>query len=665
MTALDLYGRPIREDDGEWRIAEAKHEAYIAQCVAAHFAALAQPPSIAPAAPTRTDAVAPAAPTPAGSTLRSIVTAAVRPARTAVRHTLDLLSGRDPADIVSEQYYRAMCAPPPYVVLAQRLQRATPAKREALLTRADDATRAAALDWLSQPEALRERDRRLAWLREDLRNRLPPVKHYYSQHIDDFISDLGLTTDPRRIALNQPAQVPFALFDKQRQLVSWIIERWRTGTPGVVVKGRDVGASYVAMALLASLCIFERNFAAGVASATEAKLDLSGSPDTLFSKLREFLNGLPPEFNGGYVEGKHSLYCRIQIPETGSSITGEAGNLAGRGSRKSLYIVDESSFFMQTIDAALAATTNCRIDISTPNGIGNSFYDKAHNDAIKRFDLSWRDRPDRDQAWYDKQVATLDPVVLAQEVNADFAASREGVVIPGAWIQSAVGLHTRLGIQPLGARYAALDLGDVSDRCALAVRHGPYLEWLEAWSGAGSDMARSAQRAFEICDAHGITELHYDADGLGGPFDGFARLLNDKRGQHKRIKVIEYRGSGAPIRPSHRAPRTKIPWKDYVLNRKAQTWMHARWLFEQSNLAANGMEFDKEAFISINPKIPELSKLIAQLSQPTRSENAAGRIIIDKLGDGERSPDLGDACTMVMAPRKPGFGYNPDTLEII
>lgn len=33
------------------------------------------------------------------------------------------------------------------------------------------------------------------------------------------------------------------------------------------------------------------------------------------------------------------------------------------------------------------------------------------------------------------------------------------------------------------------------------------------------------------------------------------------------------------------------------------------------------------------------------------SQNAAGRLLVDKLGDGERSPDLADAATMVMAPR--------------
>jgi hypothetical protein len=573
---------------------------------------------------------------------------------------LDKFLGRDPADVLATEFHAAMRKTPPHVALAERLQRATAAKRAALLARTDDATRAAALAWLQEPEATRERDRRLTWLRADLANRLPPIRRYYRSRIADFISDWGLTTDPRRIALNQPAQVPFVLFPKQRELVAWILDLWRTGTSGVVVKGRDVGASYVAMAVLVSLCIFERNFAAGVASATEAKLDLTGSPDTLFAKLREFLNGLPPEFNAGYVEPKHSLYCRINLPETGSSITGEAGALAGRGARKSLYIVDESAFFPISIDAALAQTSNVRIDISTPNGIGNSFYDRAHNAAIPRFDLTWRDRPDRDQAWYDKQVATLDPVVLAQEVNADFAASRAGVVVPAAWVQSAVGLLERLTLEPEGTRYAALDLGDTSDRCALAIRHGPHLEWVESWSGAGSDMARSAERAFAICDEHGIDELFYDADGLGGPFDGFARLLNEKRPEHARIKVYEYRGSGAPHNPSHRAPRTKTPWKDYVLNRKAQTWLNARWLFEQANLAAHGEEFDKEAFISINPKIPELSKLMAQLSQPTMSQNATGRLLVDKLGDGERSPDLADSVAMVFAPR--GVWVFPDEL---
>lgn len=553
-------------------------------------------------------------------------------------------------DQLAAATHAAMHASQPFVQLASSLLAAeSRAARDALLREADPEAREAALLYLAEPEPTRDRERRLSWMRADPR-RVSALKHYYAKHIDAFVSDWGMTTDPRRLARGQPAQVPFVLFPKQVEFINWLLERWRTGTHGTVVKSRDVGASYVSMALLASLCLFERNFAAGVASATEAKLDLSNSPDTLFAKLREFLGSIPEEFRGGYIEDKHSMNCRIFVPDTGSSIVGEVGGLAGRSARKALYIVDESAFFLVSIDAALAQTTDVRIDISTPNGIGNSFYRRAHNDEIPRFNISWRDRPDRDEAWYRKQVETLDPVVLAQEINCDFAASREGVVIPSAWAQSAVGLIEKLDIKPTGRRYAALDLGDKSDRCALAIRHGPYLEHLESWSGAGSDMARSAAHAFRICDEHGVNELLYDADGLGGPFNGFARVLNEQRLEAKRIYIFEYRGSGSPFNPTSYAPRTNIKWEDYVLNRKAQAWMHMRSLLEHANLAASGREFDADSFAAFNPAIRELSKLLPQLSQPTMSENAAGKLVIDKLGEGERSPDLADAVVMVFAP---------------
>jgi hypothetical protein len=329
---------------------------------------------------------------------------------------LDLLSGRDPADIVAEQFYKAMCAPPAHVQLVERLQRASAIKRAHLLERADEATRAAAVAWLSAPEATRERDRRLAWIREDAATRLPPIKHYYASHLGDFISDWGITVDPRSVAKGKAALSAFVLWPKQRELVDWMLARWRAGEPGVVVKSRDVGASWVAMALLGSLCIFRENFAAGIASATEVKLDRSGDPDTLFYKLRQFLAHLPPEFNGGYLQDKHSAYLRINFPETGSSVAGEAGDQAGRGGRKSLYIVDESAHFdrPKLIDASLAATTDCRIDMSSVNGVGNPFYEKAHNPDIPRFDLTWRHDPRKDEKWYAKKCAELDPVIVAQ-----------------------------------------------------------------------------------------------------------------------------------------------------------------------------------------------------------------------------------------------------------
>jgi hypothetical protein len=104
--------------------------------------------------------------------------------------------------------------------------------------------------------------------------------------------------------------------------------------------------------------------------------------------------------------------------------------------------------------------------------------------------------------------------------------------------------------------------------------------------------------------------------------------------------------------PDRLVPRTKRKNEDYYSNRKAQAWWHCRMLFQESFKASRGEPFDREAFISINPKIPELSRLIAELSQATVTQSATGKLQIDKLGEGERSPNLADAIVIAYAPRK-------------
>jgi len=565
---------------------------------------------------------------------------------------------------VAAAAYAAMCAPPPHVMLALSLIAATSrAERETLLATSDDATRAAALGYIAEPEASRERDRRLAWMRADPR-RIAALRTYYASHLADFICDHGQTVDPRLIARGKSASLPFLLWAKQREMVEWMLERWHLGEMGVVVKSRDVGASWLAMALLGSLCIFNRNFAAGIASATEVKLDRSGDPDTLFHKLRTFLEYLPPEFNGGFSVDKHSNYLRLSFPETGSSVTGEAGDQAGRGGRKSLYIVDEAAHFSapKLIDASLAATADAVIHMSSVNGVGNSFYEKAHNGAIPRFDITWRDDPRKDDVWYAAKVAAMDPVIVAQELDCSFTASVEGVVIPAAWVQAAINLHQKLGIRPTGLRSAALDVADRgADKNAFAVRHGIYLEHVESWSGKGSDIFATTAKAFRLCDEWKLDEFAADMDGLGAGVRGDARVLNEDR--ERPIDVTEYRGSASPLFPNALVPRTDRTNADFYSNRKAQSFWHARFLFQESYKASQGLPYDPEALISIDPKIPELSRLVAELSQPTVKETATGKLQIDKIGEGS-SPNLADAVVMAFAPRVLELAISEEVLQL-
>lgn len=53
-----------------------------------------------------------------------------------------------------------------------------------------------------------------------------------------------------------------------------------------------------------------------------------------------------------------------------------------------------------------------------------------------------------------------------------------------------------------------------------------------------------------------------------------------------------------------------------------------------------------DAIISISSKIPKLTKICAELSQPTYTLNIQGKIVIDKTPDGARSPNLGDVIMM-------------------
>jgi phage terminase large subunit len=89
---------------------------------------------------------------------------------------------------------------------------------------------------------------------------------------------------------------------------------------------------------------------------------------------------------------------RVLNPENGASIVGEAGDNIGRGNRTSIYFKDESAFYehADAIDAALSQTSNCKIDVSTPNGAGNAFYRKRHGGKIKVFVFDWR-RPAQGQ----------------------------------------------------------------------------------------------------------------------------------------------------------------------------------------------------------------------------------------------------------------------------
>lgn len=72
---------------------------------------------------------------------------------------------------------------------------------------------------------------------------LKAAKLYYRTHPWDFISDWGMTFDPRNPERGLPAMIPFVLFERQVQFVKWLMAMWRSGERGLVEKSRDMGVT--------------------------------------------------------------------------------------------------------------------------------------------------------------------------------------------------------------------------------------------------------------------------------------------------------------------------------------------------------------------------------------------------------------------------------------
>lgn len=516
---------------------------------------------------------------------------------------------------------------------------------------------------------LQERADRLIRIRQNPQL-LQSLKIHYKHNPADFINDWGMTYDPMRAKENIPAMLPFILFEKQREWINWVVDKWKKGEPGLTEKSRESGVSWLAISLGCTLGLFYNGLAIGFGSRKAEYVDKLGAPKSILEKGRIFLQELPPEFNQGWkrTNKTHSSLMKLSLPETNSIITGEGGDGIGRGDRASLYFVDEAAFLErpELIEASLSNTTQCRIDISTVHGMANPFAEKRHKGNIDVFTFHWRQDPRKDDAWYAKQLEILDPVTVAQEIDINYSASVEGVLIPNEWIQAAIDAHIKLEVDVSGIRKAALDVADAGkDKNALCLRHGILLEHVEDWSGKGGDIFETTSKAFGLCDIHGYKILDYDADGLGTGVRGDSRILNADRIGSQKIIVNAFRGSAGVIHPERCMVENRTN-KDFFYNLKAQCWWALRLRFLKTWRAVNGSKDVKHSdIISISSTIPNINKLLSELSQPTYSFKDNGKMIVNKQPEGTKSPNMADSVMIAFAPLTTNAGHTTDNASEI
>ena len=522
-------------------------------------------------------------------------------------------------------------------------------------------------------EFMSRQDRLHTIIRKNLESN---ARAYYSTHPVEFIEHWGVTYDPRNAGSGVPTTMPFVLFDKQKELVSWLIDRVDGKESGLIEKSRDMGATWVCAAVSVWLWLYKPGASIGWGSRKEMLVDRSGDPDSIFEKMRILIRYMPgfllPE---GFQPRVHSTYMKIQNPENEATITGEAGDNIGRGGRKLVYFKDESAHYQhaELIEASLGDNTNTQIDISSVMGTGNVFYRKRHSGVIPIFVMDWRDHPAKNDAWYNKRKKEYEATglshIFAQEVDRDYTSAIEGILIPAKYVKAAIDAHKKLGFAPGGDRVVGLDVADEgADKNAMCSSEGPVVVDLDQWSLG--DTGKTAIRAYNHSIAFAADSLVYDSIGVGAGVKAKAReLLEDSNeaiaainvsdGDNEpllKLKVIGFNAGEGVFQPEKKYVDGKKN-KDMFLNLKAQAWWYIRDRFHKTYRAVElGEDIPHEELISLSSNMKYLHDLVLELSRPKRDTDNVGRVKVESKKEmkkrGVPSPNLADALIMCFQPKK-------------
>lgn len=513
---------------------------------------------------------------------------------------------------------------------------------------------------------LGKRQRRLIQLRQRP-ELVPGALEFYRTRPVEFIEHWCITYDPRNAGTETPTTLPFVMFPRQREFIDFLVGCIRDEENGLVEKCRDMGATWLCVALSVWLWRFWEGAAIGWGSRKEDLVDRIGDPKSVFDKIRKTVDYLPPEFLPlGFDRRAHMGFLKVLNPENEASITGEAGDNIGRGGRTLVYFKDESAHYErpELVEAALGDNTRVQIDISSVNGLGNVFHRRREagvewapakampKGKTRVFIMDWRDHPAKTPEWYQerKRKAEDDGLqhVFAQEVDRNYSAAVDGVIIPAEWVSAAIDAHVALGFDDSGGWRAGFDPYDEGgDLHALAVAKGVIVRSVEAW-GEG-DTGEATRRVVGVLSGKTVA-LQYDGLGVGAGVKAEANRLNAESLLPRGLSFCPWMASASPLNPDDRVipgdPESPLN-RDFFANLKAQAWWELRRRFERTFKAVTaGEHSDPSTLISLPGDMPGLATLRKELSQVTRGKTGALKLVVNKTPEGTKSPNRADALVM-------------------
>ena len=278
-----------------------------------------------------------------------------------------------------------------------------------------------------------------------------------------------------------------------------------------------LGVSWLCVGFAVWMWTFYKGAVAGFGSRKEEYVDKLGDPKSLFWKVRQFIALLPLEFRPvGYKrKPRRAAHAYLQPGEwRGDRRRGRRQHRGAATAPRSTSRTNRpSTNGPRRFDAALSQTSNCKIDVSTPNGNGGPFYRKRFGGKFEVFTFNWRDDPRKDDAWYHTQCAKNDSVIVAQEIDINYDASVTNSWIPGDTVNHAMG-RGPADVEAVGGIRVGIDVARFGgDKSVITFRRGRVLIKQEVRSGL--DTEQLAALAKTEIDAYSVRPEQIAVDTIG------------------------------------------------------------------------------------------------------------------------------------------------------
>lgn len=232
-----------------------------------------------------------------------------------------------------------------------------------------------------------------------------------------YVNAFCWTYDPR----TEVKVTPFLTYAFQDKAMLALVEAVERGHDVAMPKSRDMGASWMCLTVFEWLWHFRRNMSFLLVSRNEDYVDKRGNPKALMWKV-DFLHKHQPRWllpRDRWLLDKDPNRKNLSLvnAETESVIDGESttGD-AGRGDRRSAMLIDEHAAFeikdSFSVLNATRDTTKCRVFNSTPQGVGNGFYEVVHKTAARQIRLHWSEHPEKRRGLYTTNTKTGEPELL-------------------------------------------------------------------------------------------------------------------------------------------------------------------------------------------------------------------------------------------------------------